>query len=96
MSRKKELQSLLNERTLALSRAERKVEDMNIVIADLEKQEELYREEKRNLRLKNFNQKELISKISKLVVCNKYNNEKAVLGKIKELVTDYQSTTNSK
>jgi len=26
-----------------------------------------------------------------LLRINKYNNEKAVLGKIKELVTDYQS-----
>ena len=87
---KKELQSLVNERAIALNNAERKVKEMNIVIANLEKQESLYQKEKKDLRLKNYNQKELISEISKLVISNKYNNEKAILGKIKELVTDYQ------
>ena len=35
--------------------------------------------------------KKLIKEITKLAECNKYNNEKAFVRKIKELVTDYQS-----
>lgn len=34
---------------------------------------------------------ELIKRITDLANANKYNNEKAVLDKIKELVSDYQS-----
>lgn len=32
-----------------------------------------------------------LEKVYKLAVCNKYNNEKVILDKIKELVADYQS-----
>lgn len=34
---------------------------------------------------------ELIKKITELLEINKYNNEKAIIDKIKELVRDYQS-----
>lgn len=33
----------------------------------------------------------LIKRISKLINANKYNNEKAVLSKIKELISDFDS-----
>lgn len=32
-----------------------------------------------------------LEEVYKLAVCNKYNNEKAILDRIKELVADYQS-----
>lgn len=42
--------------------------------------------------LKQSNKKtELITRVSNLLDANKYNNEKAVLGKIKELVRDYHT-----
>lgn len=53
----KELQSLVNASRKNLKDAERKVEDGNILIADLQKK----------------------------------NNEKAILGKIKELISDSES-----
>lgn len=34
---------------------------------------------------------EFLNRITDLITSNKYNNEKAVLNKIKELVSDYQS-----
>lgn len=80
----KELQSLVNERTNALNNAEQKIKGLNCFITDLQN-------EKRALRKDNIEQKELILKITNLVKANKYNNEKAALDKIKELVHDYQS-----
>lgn len=94
----KELQNLVNASRKNLKDAERKVEDRNILIADLQKKnEELSNEniavyeENKDLRFENEEQKELIDRIKRIATSNAYNNEKAILGKIKELISDYQS-----
>lgn len=94
----KELQSLVDASRKALKDAERKIEDRNILIADLQKQnKELTNEniavyeENKELRFENDEQKELIDRITKIATANSYNNEKAILSKIKELISDYQS-----
>lgn len=46
----------------------------------------------KDLRYENEEQNELIVRIRNLVYCNKYNNEKVILSKIKELVSDNQSS----
>lgn len=98
MFRRKEKQSLLEVSRKALRNAERKIENRNILIADLQKQnKELTNEnlavyeENKELRFENDEQKELIDRITKIATANSYNNEKAILGKIKELISDYQS-----
>ena len=98
MFRKKEKQSLINASRKALKDAERKVEDRNILIADLQKKKEeltkeniaLY-EENKELRFENEEQKELIARTKRIATSNTYNNEKVILNKIKELISDYQS-----
>lgn len=87
----KELQSLVNARTKALKDAESKIENRNILIADLTKENLAIHEENKDLRFENEEQKELIDRIAKVATANAYNNEKAILGKIKELISDYQS-----
>lgn len=89
--RTKELQSLVDASRKALKEAEDKVENRNILIKDMEEQAKALYEENKDLRFENEEQKDLISRIERLVKSNKYNNEKAVLSKIKELVSDYQS-----
>ena len=96
--RTKELQSLVDSSRKALKDAERKVEARNILIADLQKQnEELSNEniavyeENKELRFENEEQEELINRIKLIATSNAYNNEKAILNKIKELISDYQS-----
>lgn len=49
------------------------------------------KEANKELRDENEEQGDFIKRIEKLVNSNKYNNEKAVLNKIKELISDYQS-----
>ena len=91
--RTKELQSLVDASRKNLKDAERKVENRNILIADLQKQNKeltneniaLY-EENKDLRFENEEQKELIARIKRIATSNRYNNEKAILNKIKELV----------
>lgn len=51
----------------------------------------LYREN-RELRHENEELRDTINSILKLAESNTYNNDKAVLGKIKELIRDYQGT----
>jgi len=94
----KELQSLVDASRKALKDAERKIEDRNILIADLQKQNKeltneniAVHEENKDLRFENDEQKELIDRITKIATANSYNNEKAILCKIKELISDYQS-----
>lgn len=94
----KELQSLVDASRKNLKDAERKVEDRNILIADLQKKnEELSNEniavyeENKDLRFENEEQRELIDRIKRIATSNAYNNEKAILGKIKELISDSES-----
>ena len=89
----KELQSLVNESRKALREAENKIEEGNILIANLQtKNEELTKEnlavyeENKELRFENEEQKEFIERITKVATANAYNNEKVILSKIKELV----------
>jgi len=89
--RTKELQTLLNASRKALKEAEDKVENRNILIKDMEEQAKALYEENKDLRFENEEQLDLIKRIDESVNSNKYNNEKAVLNKIKELVRDYQS-----
>lgn len=94
----KELQSLVNASKKNLKDAERKVENRNILIADLQKKNgELsneniaVHEENKDLRFENEEQRELIDRIKRIATSNAYNNEKAILGKIKELISDSES-----
>lgn len=94
----KELQSLVNASRNALKEAERKIENRNILIANLQnKNAELaeenlaVNEKNKDLRFENEEQKELIDRITRVATANAYNNEKVILSKIKELVNDHQS-----
>lgn len=94
----KELQSLVDASRKALKDAERKIEDRNILIADLRTENEnltkenlAVHEENKDLRFENEEQKELIDRIARVATANAYNNEKVILSKIKELISDYQS-----
>lgn len=67
------------------------IHNRDILIGDMEKQAKALYEENKDLRFELEESNELIKRIEKIVSSNKYNNEKAVLNKIKELVSDYQS-----
>lgn len=74
------------------------IKNRDILIGNLErKNEELTKEnlavyeENKDLRFENDEQSDLIKRIEKLVNSNKYNNEKAALSKIKELISDFDS-----
>ena len=74
------------------------IENRDILIKDLKSKEALQKqenlalyEENKDIRFENEEQREFISRIDRLVNSNKYNNEKAILNKLKELVSDYQS-----
>ena len=94
----KELQSLVNASRKNLKDAERKVEDRNILIADLQKKNTelsneniVVHEENKDLRFENEEQRELIDRIKRIATSNAYNNEKAILRKIKELISDAEN-----
>ena len=67
------------------------IHNRDILIGDMEKQAKALYEENKDLRFELEENNELIKRIEKLVSSNKYNNEKAVLNKIKELVSEHQS-----
>ena len=71
----------LNKRNVELARQVRELNKENLAVHN----------ENKDLRFENEEQKELIDRIKSLVSCNKYNNEKVILDKMKELVEDYQS-----
>lgn len=74
------------------------IENRNILITNLQKQNKeltnenlAVHEENKDLRFENEEQRELIDRIKKLATSNTYNNEKVILGKIKELILDFDS-----
>jgi hypothetical protein len=87
----KELQSLVNASRKSLDNAERKIEDYNILLKNMEEQAKVQYEEKKQLEKEIANKNDLIRKVRWLLRINKYNNENAILDKIKELVTEHQS-----
>lgn len=89
---------MLTRKDRKIKNQEAKIENRNILIADLQKKNEelsneniVVYEENKDLRFENEEQRELIDRIKRIATSNAYNNEKAILGKIKELISDYQS-----
>lgn len=67
------------------------IHNRDILIKDMEEQVKVLHEENKDLRFEIEEQRDLINRIERLVNSNKYNNEKAILSKIKELISDHQS-----
>lgn len=91
----KELQSLVNASRKNLKDAERKVEDRNILIADLQKKNEeltnenlAVHEENKDLRFENDEQKELIDRITDDLKLIETQEHKA------EILVEYKQTLN--
>lgn len=89
---------MLTRKDRKIKNQEAKIENRNILIADLQKKnKELSNEniavygENKDLRFENEEQGELIDRIKRIATSNAYNNEKAILGKIKELISDSES-----
>lgn len=80
---------MLTRKNRKIKNQEAMIENRNILISDMKKQAEVLYQEKKQLEIEKEEQKELINRIKMLVTSNKYNNEKAVLNKIKELISDY-------
>lgn len=84
MFRRKEKQSLIEASREALKNAEKEV-------SELTKENKALYEENKDLRFEIDELTDFFTRVTKLVNSNKYNNEKAVFNKIKELISDYQS-----
>ena len=89
---------MLTRKDRKIKNQEAKIENRNILIADLQKKnKELSNEniavyeENKYLRFENEEQKELIDRIARVATSNAYNNEKAILSKIKELISDAEN-----
>lgn len=91
MLKRKYLEKAIEIKTSEISKLENELENARHNNEILIKENLTIKEENKDLKFENEEQLDLIKRIDKLVDSNKYNNEKAVLGTIKELVRDYQS-----
>lgn len=89
---------MLTRKDRKIKNQEAKIENRNILITDLQKKNEelsneniAVHEENKDLRFENEEQRELIDRIKRIATSNAYNNEKAILGKIKELISDAEN-----
>lgn len=91
MFKRNEKQSLLEARTYSLAKAEERVEELatlkNHYKDTAKEQREIIDRQDEIINKQN----DLIKRITVLAESNTYNSEKAILDKIKELVSDYQS-----
>ena len=69
----------------------KRVADLAKALDKLNNESKYTHDESKDLRDKHMKDENFIKEITKLAECNKYNNEKIFISKIKELVTDYQS-----
>ena len=63
-------------------------------VRDLNKENRCLYTENKDLRFENEELQDLLKRVEELATSNTYNNDKAVLGKIKEVISRYQSTNN--
>lgn len=63
-------------------------------VRDLNQENRCLYNEKKQIFNENEKIKEILETVTALATSNTYNNDKAVLGKIKEVILDYQSTNN--
>lgn len=91
MFKRKYLEKVIEIKTSEISKLENELENARHNNVILIKENLTIKEENKDLRFENEEQLDLIKRIDKLVSFNKYNNEKAVLNKIKELVKEPQS-----
>lgn len=91
MLKRKYLEKAIEIKTSEISKLENELENARHNNEILIKENLTIKEENKDLKFENEEQLDLIKRIDKLVSSNKYNNEKAVLNKIKELVKESQS-----
>ena len=82
---------MLTKKDRKIKNQEAMIHNRDILIGDMEKQANALYKENKALGFELEENKAFINRLEKLVSSNKYNNEKTVLNKIKELVSDYQS-----
>jgi predicted RNase H-like nuclease len=83
--KQKEMQGLINATRKSLLNAETKITERNKLI-------EYQSKDIKELKLKTIELQTVLEEIKNIASSNTYNNEKLSLRKIKELVSDYQST----
>ncbi len=91
MFKRKYLEKAIEIKTSEIFKLENELKNAKNNNVILIKENLTIKEENKDLRFENEEQLDLIKRIDESVNSNKYNNEKAVLNKIKELVRDYQS-----
>lgn len=91
MFKRKYLEKAIEIKTSEIFKLENELKNAKNNNVILIKENLTIKEENKDLRFENEEQLDLIKRIDESVNSNKYNNEKAILDRIKELVRDYQS-----
>lgn len=91
MFKRKYLEKAIEIKTSEIFKLENELKNAKHNNVILIKENLTIKEENKDLRFENEEQLDLIKRIDESVNSNKYNNEKAILDRIKELVRDYQS-----
>ena len=82
---------MLTKKDRKIKNQEVMIHNRDILIRDMQKENVALYEENKDLRFEFEESNELINRIERFLKSNKYNNEKAVINKIKELISDYHS-----
>jgi hypothetical protein len=91
IERKKHLREVIETKSMQIRARESLIEDQRKEIHEWQKENEVLHQENKELRFDNEELRELFSKVKKLAESNNYGNEKSILNKIKELVSDFEN-----
>lgn len=91
IERKKHLREIIETKSMQIRARESLIEDQCKEIHQWQKENEVLHQENKELRFDNEELSELVRRIKNLAESNSYNNEKSILNKIKELVSDFEN-----
>lgn len=89
--RKKHLREVIKTKSKQIENRDKLIDGQRAEIHQWQKENEVLHQESKELRFDNEELRELFNKIKNLVEINNYNNEKIILAKIKELVSDFEN-----
>lgn len=82
--------NVINENQLLIDETKKTLRMKENEIGDLNQENKALYEENKNLRFENEEETDIINNVYNLATSNTYNNDKAILAKIKEVITDGQ------
>lgn len=91
IERKRHLKEVIKTKSMQIDNRDKFIDEQRAEIHRWQEENKTLYEENKDLRFNNEELSELVRRIKNLAESNSYNNEKSIVNKIKELVSDFEN-----